>query len=81
MAEGRAIRVDFQNADASGRVRLNTVGALEDLSAKSIDLEPGLRLRLLDGELSADGEAAWNAEEGLWVAAVDWDEVIRPPLG
>jgi len=74
------IRVDFQNADPSGRVRLNTAGAVADLDGRRVVLEPGLRLSLQDGELSAEGEVAWNPEEGLWVAVVDWGDVVPPPL-
>jgi hypothetical protein len=73
----KAIRVDFQNADTSGRVRLNTAGTLADLDAQNVTLTPGLCLRLLDGELSAEGEVAWSADEAVWVAAVDWNAVIE----
>jgi hypothetical protein len=70
------VRVDFQNSDALGRVRLNTAGAHADIVEHGIGLELGQRLRLVDGELSADGDVVWSDEEQLWVATVDWDEVV-----
>jgi hypothetical protein len=72
------VRVDFQNADTHGRVRLNTAGAKTDIDAQSIDLRPGLRLSLVDAELTATGDVMWSDDEQLWVAGVDWDKVIEP---
>jgi hypothetical protein len=70
------VRVDFQNADTLGRVRLNTAGARADIVEQGIGLEPGQRLCLVDGDLSANGDMVWSDNEQLWVASVDWDEVI-----
>jgi hypothetical protein len=75
------VGVDFQNADPDGRVRLNTVGTLIDIERQSIELQPGLRLVLVDAELSAAGQVAWSEDEELWVAEVDWNEVIPPAVG
>ena len=75
------VSVDFQNADHDGRVRLNTVGTLIDIERQSLELQPGLRLLLVDAELSAAGQVAWSEEEKLWVAEVDWNEVIPPAVG
>jgi hypothetical protein len=69
------IRVDFNNADASGRVRLTTVAARADIAALTEPLSEGMRLQLVDDELSAVGTAAFNSDEDLWTAVVDWDEV------
>jgi hypothetical protein len=70
------VRVDFQNADSNGRVRLNTAGTLEDVRRHDISLEDGLELRLVDAELEADGRVVFSDDENIWVAEVDWDEVI-----
>ena len=70
------LRVDFQNCDPSGRVRLNTRGTLEDLASQRVQLAEGQALRLVDGELAALGSATFSADERLWVATVDWKEVI-----
>lgn len=72
------VRVDFQNADARRRIRLNTSGTEQDIATQNIALRPGLRLHLVDAELSAAGEVMWSDDEQLWVAAVDWEEVVEP---
>jgi hypothetical protein len=57
-------------------VRLNTSGTCEDLRLQGIELIEGQRFMLIDDELSAAGTAAFSAEEHLWVAVVDWKEVV-----
>ncbi len=69
------IYADFNNADASGRLRLNCVGTVEDLSRQGIQLREGLQLTLHDEELEAEGEAHFSAEEKVWVAAIDLRQV------
>ena len=72
------IRVDFQNADAAGRVRLNTRTAQSDMAQLSVAVENGMALRLVDDDLEADGTAFYSDEEGIWTAVVDWAE-LGPP--
>jgi hypothetical protein len=74
------VRVDFQNADVDGRVRLNAEGSLIDIERQAIELQPGLRLRLVDAELSAAGRVAWSEDEKLCVAEVDWNEITPPAV-
>jgi hypothetical protein len=69
------IRVDFQNADSQGRVRLNTAGALADIATMPTPLAEGSELLLIDAELRAKGIARFSESEDLWTAVVDWDEV------
>jgi hypothetical protein len=78
------VYADFQNADAKGRVRLNTVGTLKDLARQQVQLRTGLVLSLYSDdadkagradELRALGVVEHSAEEGCWVAAVDWAKV------
>lgn len=69
------IRVDFNNADVSGRVRLNTVAALADLEALDEPLSEGLQVRLVDDELSVLGTAVFSSDEQVWAAVVDWKMV------
>jgi hypothetical protein len=73
--------VDFHNADPAGRVRLNCIGTMEDLSRQGIKLREGLDLALYsddcDGkgqpdELLADGVVSFSEEEHCWVASIDW---------
>ncbi len=66
---------DFNNADASGRLRLNCKGTLVDLAAAGRELEEGLEVTLTDGELRVDGTVVASTEEGIWVAVVDWDKI------
>jgi hypothetical protein len=68
---------DFQNADPSGRVRLNCTGTISDLAQQQIVLREGLSLTLHDEELEADGTVCFSPEERLWVAAIDWQAVRR----
>lgn len=78
------IHADFQNADRQGRLRLNTVGTLEDLAEQKVELRDGLRLTLCaedsddqgrPDELLVEGVAAFSAEEHCWVAAIDWTAI------
>jgi len=75
------VSVDFQNSDRSGRVRLNTIGTLRDLSESGIVLREGLELLLYCLELEAEGTVTFSMEENLWVAELDWDKVRdRKPI-
>jgi hypothetical protein len=69
------IFADFHNADERGRLRLNCVGTIEDLSRQNIKLQQGQLLTLYSEELEADGAVQYSEEESLWVAAIDWDEI------
>jgi hypothetical protein len=75
MSQYRSIFADFHNADPQGRVRLNTVGSIEDLGRLGVTLVDGLRLTIHDEELEADAEVAYSADEGIWVAKIDWDAI------
>lgn len=73
-----SIFADFTNADPQGRVRLNCVGTLLDLSRLGVRLENGLRISVSDNdELEADGEVVYSTEEHLWVAKIDWNAIRR----
>lgn len=86
------VYADFHNADPQGRIRLNCVGTVEDLSQQHVELHEGLALTLCADDLDAqgkltellvDGIVSFSQEEHCWVAAVDWDEIRhaeqRPP--
>lgn len=75
------VYADFHNADPLGRIRLNSIGTLEDIAQQGIELREGLALTLyaddLDekgesDELLADGVVAFSEREQCWVAAIDW---------
>jgi hypothetical protein len=74
------IYTDFNNADSRGRLRLNCIGAIEDLSRQGVQLREGLQLILHDEELEADGEARFSSEEQIWVAVVNW-QLVRQKRG
>jgi hypothetical protein len=69
------VSVDFQNCDVLGRVRLNTVGTLQDLNNLGVVLQEGLEVHLYCMELEGDGTVTYSKEETLWVARVDWDQI------
>ena len=71
------VRVDFHNADRDGCVRLNSAGAIADLSRLGATLVEGLCLRITDGEIIVVGTVRSPGAEGVWRIAVDWAEVGR----
>lgn len=46
-----AVSADFHNADTEGRLRLNAIGTIRDLSRQAIALREGRALTLHDEEL------------------------------
>ncbi len=75
------IYADFQNLDDSNRLKLTCAGTIRDLKRQAVELREGLLLALYTDdaddqgrpdELRAEGTAHYNAEEGCWVAAIDW---------
>lgn len=69
------VYADFHNADPQGRLRLNCVGTVQDLSRQQIKLREGLELTLYSEELEVKGQAQYSSEESIWVAAIDWDAI------
>jgi hypothetical protein len=69
------IFADFHNADEQGRLRINCVGTIEDLSRQNIKLQDGKLLAFYDEELEVDGVVQYSEEESLWVAAIDWKQI------
>lgn len=69
------IFADFHNADEQGRLRLNCVGTIEDLSRQNIKLQDCQLLTLYSEELEVDGMVQYSQEESLWVAVIDWKKI------
>ena len=73
---------DLQNADADGRIRMNTVGTLKDLERLRLSLSDGLAVELYtdDGDsergLTIPGTIEFNKAEGIWAAVVDWSRLV-----
>lgn len=70
------IHVDFHNADTEGYVRLNTAGAINDLSRLGVSLSSGLQLCASDGEIMMVGVVREPGPEGVWRLQVDWKQVF-----
>jgi hypothetical protein len=66
---------DFHNADSQGRLRLNCVGTVQDLARQGVRLREGLSLRLYSEDLEVEGIVRHSAEEGTWVAVIDWNAI------
>jgi hypothetical protein len=69
------IYADFHNADVKGRLRLNCVGTIQDLSRLHIELWDGQPLTLYSEDLEVNGVVQYSDEEHLWVALIDWNAV------
>jgi hypothetical protein len=67
--------VDFHNADEQGRLRLNCIGTIEDLSRQHTELENGQRLMLYGEDLEVDGVVQFSEDEKIWVVAIDWNQI------
>ena len=73
--------VDFHNCDRLGRVRLNTVGTLQDLNRQGAVLHEGRQMLLYSYEVEIEGVAGHSEEEGIWVAKFDRDKTRDLPGG
>ena len=67
--------VDFHNADAQGRLRLNCICTIEDLASQHIELENGQRLMLYGEDLEVDGVVQFSEDEKIWVVGIDWNQI------
>ncbi len=65
-----SIYADFNNRDADGFIRLNTVGTIESLAANGIALREGLRLIVADGDLEAEVVVRACGIEKVWRAEI-----------
>lgn len=74
-SDRQRVFVDFHNADAQGRLRLNCIGTIEDLSAQKIELQSGQKLTLYSEDLEVDGIVEYSDLEHLWVVIINWDEI------
>ncbi len=85
------VYVDFHNADAQGRLRLNCVGTTRDLAARNIRLRSGLEVFVYSDdaddqgrprEMHATGTVRFSKDEKCWVAEIDWSQItshLAPP--
>jgi hypothetical protein len=73
----RELRVfaDFHNADTVGRIRLNSIGTIEDLASQGIKLQSGQELTLYSEELEVDGVVEYSQIENVFVVVIDWEKI------
>lgn len=63
------------NPDEQGRLRLNCIGTIEDLTEQQTELKNGQQLTLYSEDLEVDGVVQFSEEEKIWVAAIDWNQI------
>lgn len=68
---------DFHNGDDNGGIRLNCTGTQQDLLGQNIELYEGLELTLYSEDVEIDGVVRYCNNENLWVAIIDWAELIN----
>jgi hypothetical protein len=82
------VYADLQNVDAQGRLRLNCVGTVNDLSRQQVQLREGLTLNLYADDADAQGQkvrlfaqgaVTYSTEEACWVAVIDWEKIRHVP--
>lgn len=78
------IYADFQNADAQGRIRLNTQGTLDDINELQLEMCDGLAVTLYTDDVNpagaedfmeVDGVVSLAEAEKCWVATIDWNAI------
>ena len=74
------VYADFHSADAQGRLRLNCVGTVQDLSQQHIVLREDLCLTLVSEDLEVNGRVRFSPDENIWVAVIDWDAIRETAL-
>jgi len=77
MTDRTGVRVDINNADKDGYVRLNCVGTINDLQRLDIVLADGLPLMAHDGEIEFRGLVRAPGTEGTWRLEVDWHDIFE----
>jgi hypothetical protein len=74
--EKSRINVDFNNCDPEGRVRLNTIGAMQSLNLSQVVLRNGLEVELGSGDFfPIKGIVECSEPEHIWVARFDLNDL------
>ena len=70
------INVDFNNCDREGRVRLNTIGAMQSLNLSQVVLRNGLEVELECGDFfPIQGVVEYSESEHIWVARFELNDL------
>ena len=67
----KTIYADFNSVDEEGCIRLNCTQTLNDIENQGIQLKPGLKIKLSDGELVAEGRVMYSKIESIWTVLVE----------
>lgn len=77
-----SIEVDFNNCDREGRVRLNTIGAIQSVNESKVTLRNGLEVELTSGDFfPTKGIVEYSDSEYIWVARFDIDDLRDREIG
>ena len=76
MISSGCVRVDINNADVEGYIRLNCNGTISDVDNLGIVLEDGLSLMAHDGEIEFHGFVRLPGNEAVWRLEVDWRDIF-----
>jgi len=67
-----SIEVDFNNCGEEGRVRLNTIGAIQSLNESQVTLRTGLEVEPTSGDFfPIKGIVEYSDSEYVWTARFD----------
>lgn len=70
------INVDFNKCDREGKVRLNTIGAIQSLNLSQVVLRNGLEVELECGDFfPIKGIVEYSESEHIWVARFDLNDL------
>ena len=67
----KTIYADLNNVDEEGCIRLNCVQTLDDIETQGIKLKDGLKIKLKDGDLVAEGRVMYSKVESIWTVLVE----------
>jgi hypothetical protein len=73
--------VDFHNSDRQGRVRLNTVGTVQDLNRLGVVLREGTEILLYSYEVETDGLLTPQRKDYGWQSSIRTTCEICPVIG
>jgi transcription antitermination factor NusG len=77
-----SIEVDFNNCDREGRVRLNTISAIQSRNESEVTLRNGLEVELTSGDFSpTKGIVEYSDSEHIWVARFDINDLRDREIG
>lgn len=77
MISSNSVRVDINNADGNGLIRMSCKGTVDDIERFGIELIEGGELRANDGEIEFTGVVRRSMDDGMWRLEVSWKEIFE----